>query len=214
MKTFLCQIAIVIVFSGSSSLLFAEDPKLVELKPEDSALILLDRSVQGIRNEVLVGSDQRPPQVMVEYSDDPADDWTGVRWVFRFPLADPIRAVKQAHLYLWAQSSGSVDVLPGIELIDGGQEEKIQVADRTAVPIGNRVSFEYPSMPSIVELDVTQFVNEAIRMKCGYVTFRILALSEGVFESVNEKERLNFGGPINVWNWPENHAPALQLTWD
>ena len=83
-----------------------------------------------------------------------------------------------------------------------------------AASLGSSVSFEYPSLPAVVEVNVTDLVNEAIQRKCSYVAFRISAVSENAFESVDKKERLNFGGSINVWDWPESHAPALQLTWD
>lgn len=194
----------------------AAETKLLEASPENLLTVLLDRMNAGDRYPTQIRSEVAPGQVHVEYANQSDDKWSQVRWIVRFPLEGLPKEVQRAELSLLLFTKRSAQNAPlFLELIDGAQEDNILPLDRVSPNIGDPIEVDVPSqLPANLLIDVTQFVNEALKARLPYVAFRLSSTSESDYpENDNEAQVFYFGSHYNPYHWERADAPKLELTW-
>lgn len=192
---------------------WAEEPLLLELQDNDTAVVILDRVENGRRAPVVIPPAQSPGRVFVEYPEAEANEWTEVRWVLRFSLAKIAGPVKKAQLRLWCSSAtGKPKAPPKVELIESVSPDRIVAQDRISDPLlPNAVEIAFPPNPDSVEVDVTAMVREALKRKLPFAAFRVSAISSEP-KPGQESQAYHFGSSQNPWSWKHSEAPVLEIT--
>ena len=193
----------------------AADHILIQLRENDSSVLLLDRAeTDGSRRAAVLTPSQSPGRVIVERKKhpDPAD-WTEVRWVIRFDLSQVPTMFRQAKLHVWCQgTAGAPKVMPKLELIASSDPQRIVSADRMSQPLLSKTQeIVFPERPQMIELDVTAMVQEAQKQKQPSAAFRISAVCDQPECETGEPQNFYLGSFTNVWQWPQSEPPVLEI---